>query len=78
MPQKKKSSGILFRKTFMPVPQLVADVCAGTEKVQRDCNRANGRYRIRAATAPGQGGGLLDRPTIDKPTPGRESEFDVK
>jgi hypothetical protein len=26
---------------------------------------------------PGQGG-VLDRPTLDKPTPGRESEFDIK
>eukprot|EP00271_Cylindrocystis_brebissonii_P002984 TRINITY_DN13725_c0_g2_i1.p1 TRINITY_DN13725_c0_g2~~TRINITY_DN13725_c0_g2_i1.p1 ORF type:complete len:256 (-),score=46.68 TRINITY_DN13725_c0_g2_i1:274-1041(-) len=26
----------------------------------------------------GKGGGLMDKPVIDKPTPGRESEFDVK
>ncbi|KAL3683296.1 hypothetical protein R1sor_001318 [Riccia sorocarpa] len=34
---------------------------------------------IRAATAPGRsGGGVLDRPILEKPTPGRESEFDLK
>lgn len=33
----------------------------------------------RAATLPGKGGGVLERPpAIDLPTPGRESEFDVK
>lgn len=34
---------------------------------------------IRAATLPGgPGGGVLDKPTIERPTPGRESEFDIK
>ncbi|KAL5726286.1 ATP-dependent Clp protease adapter protein CLPS1 [Ranunculus cassubicifolius] len=31
-----------------------------------------------SATGPGKGGSVLDRPTIEKTTPGRESEFDVK
>ncbi|KAF5179457.1 Atp-dependent clp protease adapter protein clps [Thalictrum thalictroides] len=31
-----------------------------------------------SAAGPGKGGGLLDRPTIEKTTPGRESEFDVR
>lgn len=53
-------------------------VCAVVEKVQRVCDKVNGRYAIRDAAAPGQGGGVMDRPTIDKPTPGRESEFDLK
>ncbi|CAK9859360.1 unnamed protein product [Sphagnum jensenii] len=35
-------------------------------------------FTIHAATLPGQGGGVLDRPVLDKPTPGRESEFDIK
>lgn len=26
----------------------------------------------------GKGGGLLEKPTIEKTTPGRESEFDVR
>ncbi|XP_038972033.1 ATP-dependent Clp protease adapter protein CLPS1, chloroplastic-like isoform X2 [Phoenix dactylifera] len=30
------------------------------------------------ATGPGKGGGLLERPTIEKTTPGRESEFDLR
>eukprot|EP00897_Mesotaenium_endlicherianum_P007473 jgi/Mesen1/6754/ME000344S06037 len=36
--------------------------------------------RIRAATLPGggSGGGLLEKPTLERPTPGRESEFDLK
>lgn len=29
-------------------------------------------------TGPGRGGGLLDKPTIEKTTPSRESEFDIK
>lgn len=47
--------------------------CAGLETVKqkRVCV-------VRAATSPGQGGGVMDRPTLDKPTPGRESEFDLK
>ncbi|KAF6147157.1 hypothetical protein GIB67_036876 [Kingdonia uniflora] len=31
-----------------------------------------------SAAAPGKGGGLLERPTIEKTTPGRESEFDLR
>lgn len=31
-----------------------------------------------SATAPGKGGGLLEKPIIEKPSPGRESEFDVR
>ncbi|CAA6659398.1 unnamed protein product [Spirodela intermedia] len=31
-----------------------------------------------AASGPGKGGGLLERPTIEKTTPGRESEFDLR
>ncbi|MQL96782.1 hypothetical protein Taro_029468 [Colocasia esculenta] len=30
------------------------------------------------ASGPGKGGGLLERPTIEKTTPGRESEFDLR
>ncbi|XAR65402.1 hypothetical protein NMG60_11009524 [Bertholletia excelsa] len=43
-----------------------------------------GRYLNRgilatlSATGAGKGGGLLDRPVIEKTTPGRESEFDVR
>ncbi|KAJ8774600.1 hypothetical protein K2173_017046 [Erythroxylum novogranatense] len=31
-----------------------------------------------STTGSGKGGGLLDKPTIEKTTPGRESEFDLK
>ncbi|KAF8378477.1 hypothetical protein HHK36_029819 [Tetracentron sinense] len=31
-----------------------------------------------SATGPGKGGGLLERPAIEKTTPGRESEFDLR
>ncbi|KAG9458278.1 hypothetical protein H6P81_002786 [Aristolochia fimbriata] len=31
-----------------------------------------------SASAPGKGGGVLERPTIEKTTPGRESEFDLR
>ncbi|KAG0555314.1 hypothetical protein M758_12G163100 [Ceratodon purpureus] len=66
-------------RLFLTVPpSTCCTAIHGTEKVQRVYSRVNGRYTIRAATAPGQGGGVLDRPTIDKPTPGRESEFDLK
>jgi hypothetical protein len=54
---------------------------AGTEKTQRRSQRRQQGLRgftIHAATLPGQGGGVLDRPVLDKPTPGRESEFDIK
>ncbi|XP_028768211.1 ATP-dependent Clp protease adapter protein CLPS1, chloroplastic-like isoform X1 [Neltuma alba] len=30
------------------------------------------------ATGPGRGGGLLEKPVIEKGTPGRESEFDLR
>ncbi|CAL0315313.1 unnamed protein product [Lupinus luteus] len=30
------------------------------------------------STGPGKGGGLLEKPVIEKVTPGRESEFDLK
>lgn len=52
----------------------------GLDRVDRSQRRISaGGYTIRAATGPGrQGGGVLDRPTIEKPTPGRESEFDLK
>ncbi|XP_061375083.1 ATP-dependent Clp protease adapter protein CLPS1, chloroplastic isoform X2 [Gastrolobium bilobum] len=30
------------------------------------------------ATGPGKGGGLLEKPVIEKVAPGRESEFDLK
>lgn len=30
------------------------------------------------ATGPGKGGGLLEKPVIEKGTPGRESEFDLR
>lgn len=31
-----------------------------------------------SATRLGKGGGLLERPTIETTTPGRESEFDLR
>lgn len=31
-----------------------------------------------SATGSGKGGGLLERPVIEKTTPGRESEFDLR
>lgn len=31
-----------------------------------------------AATGAGKGGGLLERPTIETTSPGRESEFDLR
>ncbi|XP_078433417.1 ribosomal protein L12/ ATP-dependent Clp protease adaptor protein ClpS family protein isoform X2 [Wolffia australiana] len=31
-----------------------------------------------AAASPGKGGGLLDKPTVEKTTPGRESEFNLR
>ncbi|CAN1137816.1 ATP-dependent Clp protease adapter protein CLPS1, chloroplastic [Linum perenne] len=43
-----------------------------------------GRFNARgilmavSAAAPGKGGGVLDKPVIDKPTPGRDSEFDLR
>jgi hypothetical protein len=51
----------------------------GAEKARSFQKRGGpGGFTIQgAATLPGQGG-VLDRPTLDKPTPGRESEFDIK
>lgn len=31
-----------------------------------------------SATTVGKGGGVMDKPVIEKTTPGRESEFDVR
>ncbi|XP_024358029.1 ATP-dependent Clp protease adapter protein CLPS1, chloroplastic isoform X2 [Physcomitrium patens] len=66
-------------RLFITVPPVTSHTgIKVVEKVQRVCDKVNGRYAIRDAAAPGQGGGVMDRPTIDKPTPGRESEFDLK
>ncbi|KAK9091191.1 hypothetical protein Sjap_024368 [Stephania japonica] len=37
-----------------------------------------GVFMAISAAGPGKGGGVLDRPTIEKTTPGRESEFDLR
>ncbi|KAF2311165.1 hypothetical protein P3X46_031316 [Hevea brasiliensis] len=37
-----------------------------------------GILRALSAARSGKGGGLLERPTIEKTTPGRESEFDLR
>ena len=39
---------------------------------------ARGIPRAVSAAGPGKGGGLLERPTIETTTPGRESEFDLR
>lgn len=31
-----------------------------------------------AGGGPGKGGGLLEKPAVEKTTPGRESEFDLR
>lgn len=33
---------------------------------------------VKSAPTAGRGGGLLERPVIEKATPGRESEFDLR
>ncbi|WOL06589.1 ATP-dependent Clp protease adapter protein CLPS1, chloroplastic [Canna indica] len=38
----------------------------------------HGTLMALSMSGPGRGGGLLERPTIEKTTPGRESEFDLK
>ncbi|ERN00991.1 hypothetical protein AMTRI_Chr04g187750 [Amborella trichopoda] len=37
-----------------------------------------GTIMMVSASGPGKGGGLLERPTIEKTSPGRESEFDLR
>jgi ATP-dependent Clp protease adaptor protein ClpS len=52
----------------------------GVEKVRKGQRIIPaGGCTVGASIGPGrQGGGVLDRPTIEKATPGRESEFDLK
>ncbi|KAM7276531.1 hypothetical protein ACFE04_018397 [Oxalis oulophora] len=40
--------------------------------------RHHGIFMTLSAVAAGKGGGILDRPVIEKTTPGRESEFDLR
>lgn len=50
---------------------------AGDKLYRGQCiNR--GILMVTSAAAPGKGGGLLEKPTIEKTTPGRESEFDLR
>uniref|UniRef100_A0A5B7CD48 Adaptor protein ClpS core domain-containing protein n=1 Tax=Davidia involucrata TaxID=16924 RepID=A0A5B7CD48_DAVIN len=42
------------------------------------CTTNRGIFITVSATGPGKGGGLLERPVIEKTTPGRESEFDLR
>lgn len=37
-----------------------------------------GIFKAVSAVGAGKGGGVLDRPVIEKTTPGRESEFDLR
>jgi ATP-dependent Clp protease adaptor protein ClpS len=74
------ASGLRLFLTIPPATTCVTGL-KGTEKTQRRSQRRQPGLRgftIHAATLPGQGGGVLDRPVLDKPTPGRESEFDIK
>ncbi|KAH7859326.1 hypothetical protein Vadar_034641 [Vaccinium darrowii] len=45
--------------------------------LHKQCTNRNFYWSI-PATASGKGGGLLDKPTIEKTKPGRESEFGVR
>lgn len=41
-------------------------------------HRGNAMALLSAAATLGKGGGILDRPVIERTTPGRESEFDLR
>ena len=43
----------------------------------KQCNQQSILMAVTAAGA-GKGGGLLEKPTIERNTPGRESEFDLR
>ena len=43
----------------------------------KQCNQRSILMAVTAAGA-GKGGGLLEKPTIERNTPGRESEFDLR
>ena len=43
----------------------------------KQCNQRSILMAVTAAGA-GKGGGLLEKPTIERTTPGRESEFDLR
>ncbi|PSS08389.1 ATP-dependent Clp protease adapter protein [Actinidia chinensis var. chinensis] len=45
--------------------------------LQRQCT-SRSTFMTISAMGSGKGGGLLDKPTIEKTTPGRESEFDLR
>ncbi|CAK9865682.1 unnamed protein product [Sphagnum jensenii] len=65
---------------FLTIPVSTCSTSLKGAEKTRSCQRRGGPggFTIQgAATLPGQGG-VLDRPTLDKPTPGRESEFDIK
>ncbi|OAY70785.1 ATP-dependent Clp protease adapter protein CLPS1, chloroplastic [Ananas comosus] len=58
-------------------PNHVLSPKSGDKLYRGQCiNR--GILMVTSAAAPGKGGGLLEKPTIEKTTPGRESEFDLR
>ncbi|CAL1392801.1 unnamed protein product [Linum trigynum] len=63
--------GLSPNPVFNPKPGDKHSLCRGR------CN-VRGILMAVSAAAPGKGGGVLDRPVIEKTTPGRDSEFDLR
>lgn len=71
----------ISRETDVPV--VFVDLVTGFEKRHANHSFSHGKLgradaTVRAAFPGGLGGGVLDKPTIERPAPGRESEFDLR
>ncbi|KAA8529196.1 hypothetical protein F0562_034005 [Nyssa sinensis] len=60
-----------------PITSLTLNEGIKTLLVKEPCTN-RGIFMTVSATGPGKGGGLLERPLIEKTTPGRDSEFDLR
>lgn len=63
----------------MCIELLISTSCVAGDKysVHKQCTNRTSLMTVSAA-ALGKGGGLLEKPTIEKTMPGRESEFDLR
>nr|CAD1826509.1 unnamed protein product [Ananas comosus var. bracteatus] len=69
--------GDRYIQSYRALPNHVLNPKSGDKLYRGQCiNR--GILMVTSAAAPGKGGGLLEKPTIEKTTPGRESEFDLR
>lgn len=71
-------ASVISSRLILPQPQLHQHKSGEKISVSKGACMNRVFSAIRSASSGGKGGGLLERPTIEKTTPGRESEFDIR